>query len=199
MGKAISNMNFNFFQTIYNHPLIKADDLKEIIKNHQKINFSKGSFFLKKGQIANEYYLIESGLLRAYVHDFEGNEITTDFHGKNEISIEVSSLFQRIPTKENIVALTNGVAWKIEFETFQILYHKIASFNEWGRAWMSNQLFLSKERSIEMLTKSATERYLTLIAEKPEIVQQAPIKHIASYLGLTDTSLSRIRREITGS
>ena len=192
-------MKSSFFRTVYNHPLIQSNDLKEIMDNHQKINFSKGTLFLEKGQIANEYYLIESGLLRAYVHDFEGNEITTDFYGENEISIEVSSLFQRIPTKENIIALTNGVAWKIEFETFQVLYHKIESFNEWGRAWMSNQLFLSKQRAIEMLIKSATERYLTLITEKPEIVKQAPIKHIASYLGITDTSLSRIRREISGS
>lgn len=135
-------------------------------------------------------------MLRSYVHDFNGSEITTDFHGKNEISIEVSSLFQRIPTKENITALTNGKAWKIEFETFQELFHKIEGFREWGRAWMSRQLFISKQRSIEMLTKSATERYLTLLNEKPEIIQQAPLKHIASYLGITDTSLSRIRKEI---
>jgi CRP-like cAMP-binding protein len=186
----------DFFQSIYNHPLIKKDELNEIISAHEKVNFSKGLSFLECGQMANEYYLIESGLLRAYVHDFNSNEITTDFYGSNEISIEVSSLFQRIPTKENIIALTNGIAWKIEFDKFQELYHNIEGFSEWGRAWMSGQLFMSKQRKIEMLTKNATERYKALINEKPEIVQHAPIKHIASYLGITDTSLSRIRKEI---
>jgi|26BtaG_2_1085354.scaffolds.fasta_scaffold01413_3 CRP-like cAMP-binding protein len=189
-------MNIDFFQSIYNHPLIKKDELNEIIDAHEKVNFTKGSFFLKSGKMANEYNLIESGLLRAYVHDFNGNEITTNFYSTNEISIEVSSLFQRIPTKENIIALTDGIVWKIEFDKFQELFHKIEGFREWGRAWMSGQLFISKQRKIQMLTKNATERYKTLIQEKPEIVQHAPIKHIASYLGITDTSLSRIRKEI---
>lgn len=189
-------MNSDFFQNIYNHPLIKKEDLKEIISAHQEIHFSKGYSFLESGKMSNEYYLMEKGLLRVYVHDYNGNEITTDFHGTQEISIEVSSLFQRLPTNENIVAVTKGKAWKIEFEIFQELFHKIEGFREWGRAWMARQLFISKQRSIDMLTKSATERYLLLLKEKPEIIQQVPIKYIASYLGITDTSLSRIRKEI---
>lgn len=189
-------MNEKFFQKIYNHSLLKKDDLNEIIDAHQKVIFPKGYLFLESGKMANEYYLIENGLVRVFVHDYNGNEITTDFLSSKEVLIEVSSLFQRIPTKENLIALTDGKAWKIEFETFQRLFHKIEGFREWGRTWMSQQLFISKERSIDTFTKSATERYLKLISEKPEILQHAPLKHIASYLGITDTSLSRIRKDI---
>ncbi len=88
-------MNADLFQYIYNHPLIKNDDLKEIVDAHQKIKFSKGDLILECGKMANEYYLIEDGLLRVYVHDYNGNEITTDFHATKGVSIEVSSLFQR--------------------------------------------------------------------------------------------------------
>lgn len=190
-------MNRDFFQSIYNHPLINTKDLNELISWHEKINFEKGFAFLKSGNIANEYYLIESGLLRAYVHDFEGNEITTEFYSTNESCIEVSSLFQRIPTKENIIALTDGTAWKMEFDKFQELFHKIEGFREWGRDGMSSRLFMYKERKIELFTKSATERYKDLINDKPSVIQHAQIKHIASYLGITDTSLSRIRKEIS--
>ncbi len=189
-------MNFDLFQTIYCHPKITSDDLSSIMDEHQIINFKKGDYFLEKGKQANEYYLLESGLLRAYVHDFNGNDITIGFQSEGEISIEVSSLFQRMPTEENIVALTDGVAWKISFEDFQKLFHKIEGFREWGRAWMSEQLFISKQRQIEMVTKSATERYEKLINDKPNIIQQVPVRHIASYLGITDTSLSRIRKNI---
>jgi len=189
-------MKEDLFHSIYNHPSIKKEELINIKDAHQRIDFEKGSLFLESGKMANEYYLIEKGLLRAYVHDFSGSEITTDFYTIGEISIEVSSLFQRIPTNENIIALTNGSAWKIEFETFQELYNKMECFREWGRAWMSEQLFISKQRSIEMLNKSATERYLILLNDKPQIIKQAPLKHIASYLGITDTSLSRIRKGI---
>lgn len=189
-------MAINFFQSIYNHPLIGSSDLKKLIDAHEEINFSKGTVFLENGNMANEYFLIKKGLLRAFVYDYNGNEISTDFFGPNEIAIEVSSLFQRVQSKINIIALTEGVAWKIEFDKFQELYHTIDGFSEWGRAWMSGQLFASKQSKINMLTKSATERYKALLQDKPEIIRHAPIKHIASYLGITDTSLSRIRKEI---
>ncbi len=61
--------------------------------------------------------------------------------------------------------------------------------SEWGRAWMSEQLFESKHRAVEMITENATTRYLKLIKEKPQVIRQAPLKQIASYLGVTDTSL----------
>jgi CRP/FNR family transcriptional regulator, anaerobic regulatory protein len=111
--------------------------------------------------------------------------------------IEVASLFLRTPSKEYIHAVTNGVAWKIEFNTFQQLFNSIDGFADWGRNWMSNQLFISKQRSINMLTQSATDRYLNLINEQPEILKHVPLKHIATFLGVTDTSLSRIRKEIS--
>lgn len=190
-------MKVDFFQSIYQHPLIQRSELEEIMRAHEKVDFKKNSSLLQSGKIAHEYYLVEQGLLRAYIEDFKGNEITTDFFSANDIAIEVSSLFQRLPTKVNITALKEGTAWKIDFAIFQELYHKIEGFSEWGRAWMSGQLFSAKQRSIEMHTKSATERYKALINEKPEIVQSAPVKHIASFLGVTDTSLSRIRKEIT--
>jgi hypothetical protein len=61
---------------------------------------------------------------------------------------------------------------------------------------MAKELVHSKNRAIAMITEPATARYLRLIKEKPILIQQAPLKHIASYLGITDTSLSRIRKEI---
>lgn len=184
------------FEKVYNHPMINAEDLEEIIEAHTKIDFSKGDLFLENGKRANEYFLIEEGLFRSYASDYQGNEITTGFFSGEEILIEVSSLFQRIPSKESLIAITNGCTWKIEFETFQNLFHNIEGLREWGRAWMSQQLFISKQQSIDMRTKSAADRYLMFLHTRPEIIQHSPLKYIASYLGITDTSLSRIRKEI---
>lgn len=189
-------MENSILNNIYRHPDLKIQDLNLIFKAHERIEFERGDFFLEKGKMANEYFIIESGLARAFTHDYNGDEITTDFIGEHEIVIEVSSLFRRIPAQENLQALTNGVAWKIDFDIFQDIYHKSAGFNEWGRAWMSHQLFSLKQRHIEMISESASSRYIKLIKEKPQIIQQASLKHIASFLGVTDTSLSRIRKEI---
>lgn len=189
-------MECSLFENAYSHPLLTKHNLEEIKAAHTQIDFSKGHLFLESEKKANEYYLIENGTCRAFAYDYNNEEITTDFFVSGEIMIEVMSLFQRTPATENLIALTNGSAWKIEFNAFQDLFHNIDAFREWGRAWMSAQLFASKQRSIEMRTKNATDRYLNLLNGKPEIIRQATLKQIASYLGITDTSLSRIRKEL---
>lgn len=189
-------MSYKALEISYDFPFFLPEELDEIFKAHEKVQFQKGDFILAEGKTANEYYIIERGLARSFVNDFNGNEVTTHFFIDNEVVIEVSSLFQRIPTQENIVCITDCECWKLDFEVFQDLFHKIPNLREWGRSWMSQQLFAYKQRSVEMFTLSATKRYLNLLEQKSQVVQFAPLKQIASYLGVTDTSLSRIRKEL---
>ena len=181
---------------VYQHPLLSTLDLEKIFGEHVRIEIPKNEFLLHEGEILNCYYILESGLVRAYVHDFDNNEITTEFFVENEIVIVPSSLFQRIPSKENLQTVTDSVLWKIEFEHFETLFEQIEGFKDWGRLWFTFQLFATKQRSLEMITETATHRYLKLMKEKPDIIKFAPLKQIASFLGITDSSLSRIRREI---
>lgn len=147
--------------------------------------------------MANEYYILEDGLVRTFVHNYNGDEITTEFFTDNDIVIVPTSLFQRIPSQENLQALTDCILWKIDFNDFQRLFHSMPGFVEWGRSWFTTQLFVVKQRSLDMIMETATSRYLKLLQQKPKIVQHAPLKQIASYLGVTDTSLSRIRKDIS--
>ncbi|SHJ11643.1 Crp/Fnr family transcriptional regulator [Pseudozobellia thermophila] len=189
-------MKADFFENIYNHPNIKKEEYKNIIDAHTKVEFSKNEIILKEAKVSNEYYLIKRGLFRSYVIDYKGNQITTDFFGPNDILIEVASLFLRIPSKETIQALTDCEVYKIKFNDFQDLYSTIEGFTEWGRSWMSQQLFMAKHRAVTMHTQSASQRYLNLVQERPQIIKEVPLKYIATYLGITDTSLSRIRKEV---
>jgi len=182
---------------VYRHPLLTEEDLTAISDMHIEVMFNKGDLFLKQGEKSNSYLILESGLMRSFVYDYDGNEITTNFFSSHEVVIEVLSLFQQTLSEEYIQALTDCVCWKIDLDRFEMLYHSIQGLNEWGRAWMSEQLFQSKQRSVEMITQTAKERYLKLIKDKPQVIRQAPLKQIATYLGITDTSLSRIRKELT--
>ncbi|MCC6289291.1 MAG: Crp/Fnr family transcriptional regulator [Chitinophagaceae bacterium] len=185
------------FKNIYQHPLLSEEDLKAIAAIHQQVIFAKGDTLLKEGRVANEYYILENGLIRAFVHNYNGDEITTDFFTDNNLVIVPTSLFQRSPSQENLQALTDCVLWKVEFNDFQQLFHRLPGFIEWGRLWFTTQLFSVKQRSLDMIMETATNRYLKLLQQKPQIIQHAPLKQIASYLGVTDTSLSRIRKDIT--
>jgi CRP-like cAMP-binding protein len=182
--------------SLYQHPLLTAPDLQTIFEAHKKVTFSKGEYLLEKGQVAGQYFCVEHGLVRSFVYDYDGNDITTGFVGKNEIAIDVVSLFHQVPTLEYFQALTDCECYAINLDRFQDLYHSIKGLNEWGRAWMSTSLFELKQRTLSMITDSATERYKQLQRQHPQILMQAPLKHIASYLGITDSSLSRIRKEL---
>ena len=179
---------------IYRHPLLSEQELDQIWEAHTALQFKKGQLLLKEGEVATAYYLVEEGIVRAFVHDYDNNEITTEFFCARDIAIIPASLFQKTPSKENLQAITACKLWEIDYEDFQALFHAIEGVREWGRVWFSHQLFHMKQRSLDMITETAANRYLKLMKEKPQIIQQAPLKQIASYLGITDTSLSRIRR-----
>ncbi|MFD2967175.1 Crp/Fnr family transcriptional regulator [Sphingobacterium bambusae] len=183
---------------IYQYPSMSYADLDQITAQHERVTFKKGDLLLREGQVSDCYYILEEGIVRSFVYDYDGNDISTNFFCEDEIVIEVASIFHHIPTKENIICLTDCVLWRIKFDAFQDLFERIPAVTEWGRAWMSHQLFLTKKRALDMITLSAIDRYQQLLDEKPQILQQAPLKHIATFLGITDTSLSRIRKELVG-
>jgi len=140
-----------FFEMIYNHPLLKKEDYEKICKAHTKVEFQQGSMLLEIGKIAKEFYIIEKGLFRSFLYDYNGSETTTEFYCPDEILIESLSLFQRMPSKENFQAIADSVVWKIEYETFQELLQNIEGFREWGRTWATSQIFILKQRSIRKL------------------------------------------------
>lgn len=185
----------DLIKIIYRHPDLSQEDLDRLAQAHTPVSFKKGELLLKEGDTAQEYYLLQEGLVRAFVYDYNNTEITTEFFVEQEIVIVPSSLFQQVPSRENLQAVTDCRLLKITFEDFQKLFHDIKGISEWGRYWFSHQLFSMKQRSLEIITETATDRYLKLLKEKPDIIKYAPLKYIASYLGITDSSLSRIRRE----
>jgi CRP/FNR family transcriptional regulator, anaerobic regulatory protein len=188
--------DMTILQGIYAHPHIDPAGMKTIIDAHEYHKISKGSYLLRKGQVADEYVCLEHGLIRSWVHDYNGNEITMNFYSSGEIAIDEISLFHRLPTRGNMQALTDCTAWRIDFQSFQQLFTSVGGLPEWGRTWMSQRLFECRERSVSMITESARTRYLALQHHHPDILQYAPLKYIASYLGITDSSLSRIRKDL---
>ncbi len=187
----------DLFRKVYAYPSRHERELAALTAAHTRVHFAREADILRQGERANAYYLLETGLVRSFVVDYTGREITTEFFRPGELVIEVASLFQRIPTRSNLQALTEITAYRIEYDVFQELFHRFEGFREWGRAWMAEQLFREKQRNVESITLSATERYCALLDQQAEVVAGAHLKYVASYLGVTDSSLSRIRKEVT--
>ncbi|GAB3788855.1 Crp/Fnr family transcriptional regulator [Spirosoma horti] len=157
--------------------------------------FSKNDYFLKAGNYSIDYMFLDSGLMRAFSHDIDGNEITTYFYPENNMVFEAASFFTHSISAENIQAVTDCTGYTLSFDKLNMLFHSIPEFREFGRFMLVKGFVEYKQRTLDLITKSAEERYEDLMSTNPEILQHAPLKHIASYLGITDTSLSRIRKE----
>jgi CRP-like cAMP-binding protein len=186
----------SFLKNVFHDKKFSREEQEIIIPKFKRIEFSRNEFLLEEGKIANRYFFIESGFVRSYAMDVEGNDISTNFYSVGDIVIDWPSFFLRTSTKENIQALTDCVCWQLDFETFQQLFHGIEAFRENGRTTLVGSYFELKRHSISMITDQAKDRYKRLMREKPLIIQHISLKQIATYLGVTDTSLSRIRKEI---
>lgn len=171
--------------------------LLEIAEHFEERTFTKNDFFLKEGHTSNEYMFLLEGFMRAFTFDTNGNEVTTYFYPKNRVVFEASSFFMRTISTENIQAVTDCKGYVITFEKLNMLFHSVPEFREFGRAMLVKEFSAYKQRTLAMINKSAEERYANLISTNKEIFQNAQLKHIASFLGMTDTSLSRIRKEFT--
>lgn len=170
--------------------------LDSILESFEEKEFQKNEFLLKEGRISNYFYLAE-GFARAFTFDTDGNEITTYFYAGDQVVFEVASFFLRQPSAESIQAITSCKAFILTFEQLNKLFHEYPEFREFGRAMLVKEFVAYKQRALSMINKSAEERYLQLLETKPELFQYAQLKQIATYLGITDTSLSRIRKEVS--
>jgi CRP-like cAMP-binding protein len=184
------------------HSLFKKDglsptELQILVPSFRAVQLEKGDYLLKEGEYAKAYYFVEQGFLRSFAIDTAGNEVTTNFYAAGQMVLDAASFLLQQPTREFIQASESSLCWALDFGRFQELFDSIDTFRNSGRSRLVQDLLALKQRSIAMITDSAKDRYLGLLANQPDILQQAQLKHIASYLGVTDTSLSRVRREIS--
>jgi CRP-like cAMP-binding protein len=170
---------------------------KLIADNFVHKSLPKNTLTLKEGKINSDYIFLENGYVRSYVIDTDGNEVTTNIYKPRQMVFEVGSYFQRKPSTENIEAITECSVWVGKYESFQNLFHSLPEFREFGRAILVKGFISFKERTMALITQKAEQRYEKLIKDNPDIFQHVPLKYIASYLGITDTSLSRLRKDLT--
>src|SRR5215213_5051185 len=188
--------NQNLIQLFYSSNLVSLPKAEEIATHFSQKTIPKNEFFLMGGYHSNEYLFLEKGFMRAFAHDTEGTEVTTNFYSERQVVFEVSSFFNRTISKENIQAITDCEGWYITYEQLNMLFHSLPEFRDFGRSILVKGFASLKTRMLSLITETAEERYISLIRSNPEIFQYAPLKQIASYLGITDTSLSRIRKEM---
>ncbi len=166
--------------------------LNEIIKEK---HYSKNDIIQDINTSCRTVYIVQSGCARIFYYK-DGNDITEHFAFENEIIVRAESLFSGKPTSKGIQAIDDTSMLAIDSESLFKLYDQYHDLERLFRLIFEKE-YVNTVRRIESLQfKSAKERYLELL-ESTDYVQKIPLKYIASYLGITQVSLSRIRADIS--
>jgi len=159
-----------------------------------EISFPKGHILLKANKIESNIYFIKKGLVRAFIE--RDNEVTFWFGKEGETVISMKSYVEEQPGYENIELLEDCELYELKTENLKKLFTEDVHIANWGRKFAEKELIKTEERLISKQFKNASERYLELMKDHPELIKRVQLGHIASYLGITQVSLSRIRADL---
>jgi CRP-like cAMP-binding protein len=177
------------------HSSMPDERIAELAPHFTPVTIEQGQHLLHAGTVNDRYLVVAEGWLRSYTLDIDGDEVTTAFSGPMTAVFDVDSFFMRTASLESIVAISRVTGAELSFAGLNHLFHTYPEFREMGRMILVKGFAALKRRTLSMINLSAEERYGLLMKTQPELFQYAQLKQIASYLGVTDTSLSRIRRE----
>lgn len=173
---------------------LDQDKLNAITQKFKQRNLKKNDFLLEEGSVCNDLVFVQEGCLRLYYLQDEV-EISVWFAFEHSSAIEIYSFISEKPSNYFLQAIENTVIWYLPKSELTNLYNEYPEMQEMMRNFWEDVILNLLERFTALQRDSAEQRYLDLLT-KPAFLQKIPQKYLASFIGVTPTSLSRIRKHI---
>ncbi len=193
------NIENSILSNIFNDVSFSQEETVLVESKLKKIHFKKGTTLLKEDEIVNYQYFVDNGCLRTYFIDQSGKEHTLQFAIKNWWISDYTAFFSSTKAIMNIECIQDTTLYKISRAEMEELFIEIPQLETFFRKKMERAFASFQKRILASLAQSAKERYVTFVNTYPSIEQSVKNYHIASYLGITTESLSRIRKELVQS
>ena len=184
----------NFLQYLESVIYVSEELKKELLSVSENKSVKKGEIILNAGERCADLFFIQKGLLRGFYFN-EEKEITNWFAQQGEFATCFYSFIVQGSSVETIQALENSELIQLSYSDLQSLYKKFPETERIGRILTETYYIKLEERLLSIQFKSAKERYQNLLTTKSELLKRASLGQIASYLGITQETLSRIRSE----
>ncbi len=172
------------------------DSIKNIEKSATLKELKKGEIFIHFGKTPSKFYILKSGIVRAIVVDNEGKEYTRSLYTPTAFIAPLSNLINKTPSSLIYDCLTDCVLYEFNYGFFLEFSKKDLSFSNLYSNALEVAYLKMEKRVIELTTLNATERYLNLRKQTPNIDNLIPQYQIASFLNITPVQLSRIRKKL---
>ena len=181
-------------EIISNYIDLERQDI-DLIKSLFKYEFvTKGTFLIETGKQADRVFFILSGYLKYFkILDFT-EELVIHLYAPNNFATSINGFFLGKKSEETLQTITDCEFLYISKSDLEKLYSTDCKWQTFGRKLMESFLIEKEERIIDQLSLTAQEKYQNLIKNQPNIIQNVPVKDIASFIGIQPQSLSRIRK-----
>lgn len=190
-------MTNNFKNYIKQITPISDKEFDETVIFFQEQTLRKGDFFIKQDKVCKQIAFIVKGTLRTYYINDKAEETTSCFCTENSLTTSYKSFILQQPSALSIQALEDTELLVIDYEHLQELYSKSIVWQNIGRAVAEREYIVMEQYASILNNETAKEKYLRLLKEQPNVLQKASIEDIASYLGVTRRTLTRIRKEVS--
>lgn len=160
-----------------------------------EIRRPKGTQVIATGKVERSVFFLAQGIARAYF-PVDGKEVTFWIGAEGSTLFSMKSLVAGEKGYETIELMEDSLLYRLDREELYRLFEEDIHIANWGRKFAETELMHTEERLIPLLFTKASERYAALLRGHPELLQRMPLECLASYLGITPVSLSRIRAGI---
>lgn len=190
MNQDLSYYIKHYFNIVNDH------DLNVIISFFKLEKIKKNEYFLEVGKESKKLSFINSGLFRIYTY-YNDKEVTQWISNKGYFITDLSSFVFNTPARWNIQALTDTEIYTIRKEDYQKLVELVPSWHEIEKLFIAKCFTILEERVFSFLSMSAEERYEYFFENNKELFNQVPLQYIASMLGMTPETFSRVRKKMS--
>jgi len=193
----MTDRNDIIFQYLRDFASLNDNDINDSQPFWKSRKMNKGDFFNMQQMVCNDLGLIVKGIFRIYYHDPNTKEDKNIyFFSENQFVVSFRSFVSRNPCWYFIEAMEDSEIFFISYKDLNSLYETHPNWGKFGRLLAESFFNLAQTRTEEFIFFSHEQRYNRLLKQHPDIVDRIPAYHISSYLGITNPSLSRIRKRI---
>ncbi len=177
--------------------ILEEEEVEELSSYGSAQTIQKRDFFIREGMVCRQVAYLKKGILRSFYTDENGNDITYCITFRDKFMTAYSSFITGQPTQENIQAVTDAEMIIFQKETFDKLSEKSVNWIKLQKHFAEQEYISMEKRMFSYQREDAKQRYQQLMEEYPEFIQEVPLQYIASYLGVSQRHLSRIRKELS--
>lgn len=185
----------SFFTTIDTLVQLSPESKAAFSKKLRRLELPKGHVLVRENTVCNEVFFVESGLSRTYYYK-DGKDVTDWISTEGSFACSIVSFITRQPDRRGIELLEDSVLQAITWHELELLYTQFHDMEKLGRMLVNAGLVQLQKRFDDLHFSTALERYKNILENQPTLIERVPLGILASYLGMSQETLSRMRGKL---